>query len=213
MADFSGCCQILVLGRRFTLDMKQVSSMLAKLAAAGVPDASLLRGILETLSPGQVLNASYSTSSSNSNSNSNNKETNKLTPDAFAEVLRYAQEPGAYLLPSRADSSAAFRAQVLTAFDFFGIPAQLDAGGLVSFRKVRWTLNRMAVTLFAYMRSLRVSVAPLFTGPDAVVAFMASSAYRDMLWQFMAMNDAGSFALADRAIKENIEVWKRLRGV
>jgi hypothetical protein len=203
MADFSGCCQILVLGRRFTLDMKQVSSMLAKLAAAGVPDASLLRGILEALGPGQVLDASSSSKSSSGI---------HLTPDAFAEVLRYAQEPGAYLLPPRADRSKAFRAQVLTAFDFFGVPAQLDACGLVSFRKVRWTLNRLAVTLFACMRSLRVSVAPRFTGPDAVVAFMASSAYRDMLWQFMAMNDAGAFALADRAIKENIEVWKRLRG-
>lgn len=189
MVDCGDCCQFIVKGRRFTLDKVQVDAMLAKLNAVGVQDDSLLKGMLDTLRPGQVVDVAPD-----------------VTADAFAEVLRYALEPGSYLLPCRSDADEAFRADVMAAFDFFGCPAKHDMP-LVSFSQVRCTMNRLAEAFAIWIRKY---TSASWCGPRAnpgdFETFLESDGYRNLL-NCMMMNIEPSFALLDRAIRDNQEGW------
>jgi hypothetical protein len=49
-----------------------------------------------------------------------------LTPDGFAEVLRYIQEPSGYVLPARAATDADYRARMLLELEFFGLGKHLS---------------------------------------------------------------------------------------
>lgn len=202
-ADWSNCCQILVAGRRFTLDMTQVASMVRKLAEAGMPDESFLRGILGSVGPGQVLDVT-------SRVHGFHGAGETVTADAFAEVLRYAAEPGSYLLPVRTDVDEAFRAEVKAAFDFFGAPATRGEP-LVSCAQVRWTMNRLATALAIWRSGPPGEWTGPTSGPEAFAAFLASDKYRQLLRVTMMMNVEPCFELLDRAVRDNQEGWHQIQ--
>jgi hypothetical protein len=186
--DFSQCSQVVVGGQRFTLDASEIAGMQARLAAAGVPEAAFIRGMLELLRPGQALDLTSLRSEA------------PITPDAFIEVLVYARNPARYTLPPRADDCADFAAEVKAAFDFFGCGS--PAPSLIAMRR---TISRLAFTSAVHLSAsqfTRVTLLEPHTGPIAFQRFIESEQYQRMLDRVTcAQDNAEARSLADQAIR------------